>query len=335
MSTVTNTPATNTPATNTPATDTLATNTPAAATGAAAGVTQRDRFYDLAPRLLAEDPRLALVLAEIGAGYLDPAAAARVADRIVNVGIREQLMVGVAGGLALAGLRPVVHSFPPFLIERPFEQVKLDLGHQGVGAVLVSAGGSYGWPQGGETHFGSRDVPLLDTLDGWTVHVPGHPDEAEALLRRAVAGDGRVYVRLDEAGNARAADVRTDRMTVLRGGGAAGRGTVVAVGPLADRVLAATEGMDVTVLYAATVRPFDAATLRATLGAPDVVLVEPYQRGTSTAAVSEALGDLRHRVLGLGVRRVEQRRYGTRAEHDALHRLDVPGLRAEIAAFLG
>jgi len=84
----------------------------------------------------------------------------------------------VTGGLALTGVRPIAHTFGAFLIERPFEQVKLDLGHQDVGAILVSAGGSYGWPGGGETHFGHRDVALLDTLAGWTVHVPGHPDEA-------------------------------------------------------------------------------------------------------------------------------------------------------------
>jgi len=292
---------------------------------------QRDRFYRIVPQLLAEHPDTALVLAQIGLGYLDPVASEPVRDRIVNVGIREQLMVGVAGGLALTGIRPIVHSFAAFLLERPFEQVKLDLGHQGSGAVLVSAGGSYNWPGGGETHFGHRDVALLDTLDGWTVQVPGHPDEAETLLRQAIAGQGRSYLRLDGASNEQARDVSDGRLQVLRRGSAA---SVVAVGPMADRVLAATEGLDVTVLYAATVRPFDAQTLRATLAEPDVVLVEPYLRGTSVAEVSRALTDRRHRVLGLGVGQRELRRYGTVEQHDALHGLDVPGLRAAITGFL-
>ncbi|MCW2719537.1 transketolase [Pseudonocardia sp.] len=292
---------------------------------------QRARFYRLLPHLLADDPRLVAVLAEIGAAHLDPADVGPLADRVVNVGIREQLLVGVAGGLALTGLRPVVHTFAPFLVERPFEQVKLDLGYQDVGAVLVSAGGSYDWPEGGETHFGPRDVALLDTLPGWTVHVPGHPDEAEALLRAAVQGDDRVYVRLAAVGNSAPLAGPDGRMRVLRHGS---RGTVVAVGPMADRTLAATADLDLTVLYAATIRPFDTETLRATLGAPDVVLVEPCLRDTSTAEVSRALQGVRHRVLGLGVGRDELRRYGTREHHDTLHGLDVAGLRRSILAFL-
>ncbi len=289
----------------------------------------RTRFYRLLPELLAEDQRAVAVFGEVGVGYLDEAAVAPVADRVLNVGIREQLVIGVAGGLALTGLRPIAHTFGPFLVERPFEQVKLDLGHQGVGAVLVSAGGSYDWPQGGETHFGYRDVAVLDTLDGWTVHVPGHPDEAEALLRAAVRDDGRVYLRLGADANAEAHP--TGPMAVLRRGR---RGTVVAVGPMADRTLAATADLDVTVLYATTVRPFDAATLRATLDVPDVVLVEPYLRDTSTAAVARALADRPHRVLGIGVGPTELRIYGSRADHDARHGLDERGIRSRIAEFL-
>jgi transketolase len=111
------------------------------------------------------------------------------------------------------------------------------------------------------------------------------------------------------------------------------RGTVIAVGPMLDRVLAATEDRDVTVAYAATVRPFDSRGLRATLTEPDVAVVEPYLAGTSVPAVTAALRDTRHRVLGLGVGRHDLRRYGTVTEHDAAHGLDITGLRGSLDGF--
>jgi transketolase len=315
--------------------------------------TMRERFEHVTSELLDSEPRLAVVTADIGASAFEPARRKH-PDRVINLGIREQLMIGVTSGLALTGMRPVAHTFAPFLIERPFEQIKLDITHQGVGAVLVSAGGSYDYPFYGRTHLAPGDVALLDTLPGWTVHVPGHPDEAEMLLRHAIAGSGSVYVRLALLANAAPFPIRPDGFTVLRRGSS---GTVIAVGPLADAVLAATSGLDVTVLYAATVRPFDVATLRdavgagariragagariragagAGLGRADVVLVEPYLAGTSVPFVAEALVDLPHRVLGLGVGRDELRRYGTPAEHQAAHGLDAASLRLKISAFLG
>lgn len=295
--------------------------------------TMRERFASTASRLLDEDPRLAVVLAVIGHdGFQE--AERRHPHRVIDVGIREQLLVGAGGGIALTGMRPIVHTFASFLVERPFEQVKLDFGHQGVGGVLVSAGGSYDWPAGGFTHMSPGDVALLDTLDGWTVHVPGHPDEAEVLLRQAAKGDDRVYVRLSLQTNARALPVTGSGFLTVREGS---HGVVVAVGPMLDNVLAATEGLDTTVLYATTVRPFDGAALRRALGdagAAEAVIVEPYLAGTSTAAADEALVDVPHRVLGLGVGRRELRKYGEMDEHLTAHGLDVRSLRARVSGFL-
>ncbi|MFF7159646.1 transketolase C-terminal domain-containing protein [Streptomyces sp. NPDC008139] len=296
--------------------------------------TMRERFAAVTTELLDSDPRLAVVLAVISSDRFSDAARAH-PDRVIDVGIREQLLVGATGGLALAGLRPIAHTFASFLTERAFEQVKLDIGHQGVGAVLVSAGASYDIAAGGRTHQAPGDVALLDTLDGWTVHVPGHPDEADALLRHAAAdGDSRVYVRLSDHSNVAPRPVSPGRFQVLREGRA---GVVLAVGPMLDAVLDATAGRDVTVLYASTVRPFDAATVReatARTDAADLVVVEPYLAGTSSAHAAEALADVPHRVLALGTRRAELRHYGTWQEHVAGHGLDAQSLRARIDAFL-
>ena len=164
--------------------------------------TMRERFTAVTTDLLAEHPRLAVVLADISADSFRPAAT-RYPDRVINVGIREQLLISVAGGLSLAGMRPIAHTFASFLVERPFEQIKLDLNHQGAeaGAVLVSSGASYDYSEYGRTHQSPGDVALLDTLPGWTVHVPGHPDEAERQIRAAARGNGLVYVRLSTEAN--------------------------------------------------------------------------------------------------------------------------------------
>jgi transketolase len=283
--------------------------------------TMRKRFYELATRALDDDPRTAIVLAEIGASEVPSH------ERVFNVGIREQLMIGVAAGLAFEGLRPIVHSYTPFLVERPYEQIKLDLGHQDVGAILVSTGASYDGAQSGRTHQSPADVALLSALPGWTIHVPGHPDELERVLRAALATDDRVYIRMSEERNE--SPVQADGLALLRRGSDAAP-VIVAVGPTLDETLAATRDLDMTVAYLATVRPFDADGLRALVHGTDVVLVEPYLGGTSSAEVSAALADRPHRLLALGVANLELRRYGIGSEHRAVHGLDAAGIRRSL-----
>ena len=291
----------------------------------------RDTFVSAASALLDEDPLAAVVLAEISADLFGKAAA-RYPERVLNVGIREQLLVGVGGGLALAGMKPIVHTYAPFLVERAFEQVKLDLGHQGVRAVLVSVGASYDAARGGRTHQAPEDVALMDTLPGMAVHVPGHQAEVPGLLSGAFHDlDHRsAYIRLSVQENRTPLPVTPTLQVVKQGTGA----VVVAVGPMLDPVLDATADLDVTVAYATTVRPFDETGLRG-FDADTVVLVEPYLAGTSAHLVSSALAGRPHRLLSLGVPRVELRRYGTPADHSRAYGLDTAGIRRSVAGFTG
>lgn len=293
--------------------------------------TMRDRFYRVAGTLVDEDPRVVAVIADIGSAQL-AAQVQRHPERLVNVGIREQAMVGVAGGLALAGLRPIVHSYAPFLVERAYEQVKLDLGHQDVGAVLVSTGASYDASEAGRTHQSPADVSLIRALPGWTVHVPGHPDELERALRQAVAGTGRVYIRMSDRSSSRAFPV-DGALHLVRDGGDV---LVVAVGPVLDTVLEATEDLSVRVAVTSTPHPLDAEGLRALVGLTGrVVVIEPYLAGTSAAAVAGALADRPTRVLHLGVDGSREHRvYGTPEDHDRLHGLDAAALRRRISEWV-
>jgi transketolase len=289
-------------------------------------MTMRERFYTLAADALQSDPRVAMVFADIGVAQMPRH------PRMFNVGIREQLMIGVAAGLALEGYRPVVHSYTSFVVERPYEQIKLDLGHQDVGAILVSTGASYDASHAGRTHQAPEDVAVLAALPDWTIEVPGHPDEVERVFTRALAGDDRVYIRLSEEANH--APVRGDGLVVLREGSDAAP-FVIAVGPTLGETLVATADLDATVAYLATVRPFPREALRAALRGADVMLVEPYLAGTSAGEVSTALTDRPHRLLSLGVPNEEFRHYGEPAEHRAAHGLDAAGIRASLELFMG
>jgi transketolase len=300
----------------------------------------RTAFAETASALVEEDPRAAVVLAEISAD-LFAKAAARHPDRVLNMGIREQLMVSVGGGLALAGMRPILHTYAPFLVERAFEQVKLDLAHQGVHAVLASIGASWDAARAGRTHQAPEDVALIDTVPGLSVQVPGHPHEVPSLLRSAYArldaggpgaGAGSTYLRLSAEANREELPV-SPGLQVVRPGHQA---VVVAVGPMLSPVLSATGDLDVTVAYTTTVRPFDADGLRflSASSGGTVVLAEPYLAGTSAAAVAAALAGRAHRLLSLGVPRAELRRYGTPADHAAAYGLDAAGIRRSVTEFL-
>ncbi|MDC0769142.1 transketolase [Streptomyces sp. HD] len=133
----------------------------------------------------------------------------------------------------------------------------------------------------------------------WTVHVPGHPAEVRAAVRRAVECGERTYVHLSGESNAEPRALGEGFELVREGLG----GVVLAIGATLDPVLRATEGLDLAVLYAATVRPFDEVALRTAVLAADhadVILVEPGSSGLSAQQVARTLIHVPHRVLALG-----------------------------------
>jgi transketolase len=281
--------------------------------------------------LFRRDESVAIVLAEISTDLFAPAFA-HAPSRAINVGIMEQAMVGVAAGFALEGFRPIMHTIAPFIAERAHEQVKLDFGYQRLDGLFVTTGASYDYGTSGMTHHSPGDVASMSTVPGMRVFVPGTATEAATLVREWHARPGLAYLRTSAVENAVTRELAAGGLTVVREGSAA---TVVAVGPMLDRVLAAVDGQDVTVLYATTVFPLDRATLREH-AAPSagVVLVEPTYEGTTTAEVVGAFADRPVRVLSIGVPRAACHTYGTVAELDEESRLDGRSIEQRIDAFL-
>ena len=253
-------------------------------------------------------------------------------DRVINVGIMEQTLVGVAAGFAMEGFHTIAHTMAPFLVERPFEQVKLDFGYQGLAGTLASVGAPYDYGTEGGTHHSPGDVGVVLTVPRTDVLVPGCAGELDRLLRETYA-DGRLtYLRASVAQNDVAFEVARGRLEVVRRGT---RATVVVVGPLLSRTLAACEGLDVSVLYTASVAPFDSRGLAAIAGPdPLVIAVEPFYEGTLLPSLAEALRHVPSRFAAVGVPRRFITTYGTAEEHDRELGMDVAGIRRRLVAAL-
>ena len=287
----------------------------------------RDRFTQVTGDLLATDDRTVVVLAVIGHSlFADADLVDRYPERIIDVGIREQAQIGVAAGLSLEGFRPIVSGYAPFLVERPYEQIKLDLTHQGANAILVSVGASWDSAGAGRTHLAPEDVALMATLPGWSIHAPGHPDELEMLLKFEHGLGSSAYIRTSDESNSKPYSTTPAMITTLRRG-SLGAATILVIGPLADATLDAVHDLDITVLYTTTPVPLDATALRARVTGTDVILIEPYLAGTSAARVMDALGDRPIRLHAHGVTDPDLRRYGTAHDHRAAHGLDAVGIR--------
>ncbi len=107
----------------------------------------RRAFGKTIVKLAEKDPNIILISGDVEQEmdeYKD-----RWPDRYINAGLCEQTMISMAAGMAAEGLRPVVYSITPFLIERPFEQIKIDIDEQCLPVMLV---GNSDYPTHGPTH---------------------------------------------------------------------------------------------------------------------------------------------------------------------------------------
>jgi transketolase len=286
----------------------------------------RKQFVATSERILEEDPRLFILLGDIGV-FAFRNSLQKYPDRVLNIGILEQATVSVAAGLAKEGFIPLFHSIAPFVVERAFEQIKVDFGYQKLGGNFVSVGASYDYASLGCTHHCPGDVGILATIPGMEVVVPGHPQEYDLLFQQSYANGNPTYYRLTERANSEARDVKFGRAAVLKKGAGV---TVLAVGALLDKVLQAATGTDATVLYYTTVLPFDRETLARNCPSGRILCVEPFYQGTLAFEIMESMDGRSVRLSSLGVPREFIRSYGHADLHDVYCGFTVENIRYRI-----
>ncbi len=152
----------------------------------------RRRFGKLIAQLADTDDEIIVLAGDIGYRVFDEFRE-RHSDRFINLGICEQSLIGVAAGMALEGLKPWVYTITPFLIERPFEQVKLDVDQQKANVKLV---GFSDYPTLGPTHSELDGKRLIEFFDNIAGYLPANGDETEQMIEQAYRRHGPAFISL-------------------------------------------------------------------------------------------------------------------------------------------
>lgn len=283
----------------------------------------RNAFAEEVTALADADPRVVLLSGDIGNRLFD-GFKDRAPDRFFNCGVAEANMMGVAAGMALSGLRPVVYTITPFVTTRCLEQIRVDVCYHRAPVTIVGVGSGLGYAALGATHQSLEDVAFMRLFPEMNVVCPADPSEARAALHAALARDEPVYIRLGKKGEPAihrdAAAFHFGEAVWLREGGdvcliATGAGVKVAL-DAAD--ILAERSVPAAVVELHTLKPIDTSALATIAGRfPVIATVEEHNRaGGLGGIVAEWLAD---QALGRAPRLI---RFGTqdRFLHEATSR---------------
>lgn len=269
----------------------------------------RDAYVATVEALAADDARIVAVVNDsVGSSKLGKFRD-RFPDRLINVGIAEQNMVGVGAGLANGGKVPFVSGASCFLTGRALEQIKADAAYSQANMKLcgISSGVAYG--ELGPTHHSIEDIAWLRTMGDIVVLVPSDPWETEQAIRAAAAHQGPVFIRISRMGVpalARPADARFEigKAEVLREGGDA---AIIANGTMVCRAIAAAEalaqqGIAARVVNMSSMSPVDEAAVLAAAQTGAIVTVEEHSvrggLGGAVAEITATQAPCRMKILG-------------------------------------
>lgn len=222
-------------------------------------------------------------------------------ERLINLGVAEQNMTGVAAGLALCGKLPIVSGYAAFTTLRAVEQAKVDAAYNNVKVVFAaqSAGLSYG--VGGPTHQTFEDVAIMRAIPNMMVLVPSDAAETDACLRAVLNAEttSPIYVRLGRGPeyqfNASGTPFHIGKVAQLHDGNDVAifaNGSMVFEALLAADYLAA-QGIGARLINLHSVKPIDGEAIRdAAKGVEAIVVVEEHSViGGLGSAVLECLSE--------------------------------------------
>lgn len=157
----------------------------------------RDAFFNEVYAIASKDPNVIFLTADMGAFSLD-AFKKDLSSQYINVGVAEQNLVSIAAGLALGGKKVFIYSIAPFVTQRCYEQIKIDLSCMRLPVTIIGSGPGITYSSDGPTHHAIQDVAIMRALPEMTILNPSDPATATAVARISYKNDGPVYIRIDK-----------------------------------------------------------------------------------------------------------------------------------------
>lgn len=142
----------------------------------------RQQFAKSVLEIMDKDDRVVVLLGDIGV-HAFREVFKKYPTRCYNIGICEQSMVGMAAGLSMAGFIPIIHTIEPFLVERAFEQIKIDFGFQELKGNIVGVDVSETAPNLGYTHQCPYALELMSKIKDMITFEPKNADDFDYLFK--------------------------------------------------------------------------------------------------------------------------------------------------------
>jgi transketolase len=284
----------------------------------------RKQFVKTLKHILHQDNNSILLLGDIGVFAFNEELKS-IPERVYNIGILEQSTISLAAGLSKSNLVPFVHTIAPFLVERAFEQLKIDFGYQKLNGNFISVGSSYDYAGLGCTHHCPGDVSLLLTIEDMSIIIPGNSKELDQLLLETYSNNNPKYFRLSEFEHELNLDVQYGKANIIKTGSKA---TVICYGPMLQQVFEATKNLDVTLLYYSTLWPFDEKVLLENFNSK-IIICEPFYQGTTNYIISNILHNETYNITNIGIPRKFLHNYGSKHEHDVKLGLDIDNINTK------
>lgn len=270
----------------------------------------RDAFVAVLERLGADNPKVVAVCNDsVGSSKLG-GFKAKWPERLVNVGIAEQNLVGVGAGLANGGLLPFACAAACFLTGRSLEQIKADIAYSNANVKLVGISSGMAYGELGPTHHSIEDFAWTRVLPNLPVIAPCDSIETAAAVEWAAKYDGPVFLRLSRVGVPDLLPAghtfALGKANLLRDGDAV---TLIANGTLTHRMVKAAailaeQGIEARVLNMATVRPIDVEAVVAAAHETGAILTAEEHStfgglGSAIAEVVVAEAPVPMKILGV------------------------------------